>query len=75
MFCKSTAELQLNELEVKGFEFRYTDDHGGFNLRELRNQNTRAFNAGNRPNLRYPFYVDVANVDGDGFMGHFREVD
>src|SRR5690606_6251706 len=68
VFCRNSEELQLNELEVAGFEFTYTDDSGGYNLRELRNQNTRAFHSGNRPNLRYPFYADPSSMNENGFM-------
>lgn len=59
-------DLTLNEIEVPDAEFAYSDSIGGFNLTELRNQNARAFNSLNRPNLRYPFYVDINNPDSDG---------
>ncbi len=36
--------------------FNLKDEWGPFELRELRNRNTK-FNDGNRPNLCYPFYV------------------
>jgi len=60
-------ETACYEIEVEGKEFTYSDELGGFNLQELRNQNTRAFNSLNRPNLRYPFYVDASTPDKNGF--------
>ncbi len=68
VYSKDKTNLQLNKLEVVGKEFRYFDDNGGFDLKELRNQNTRAFNSKNRPNLRYPFYVDESSESEDGLM-------
>jgi adenine-specific DNA-methyltransferase len=62
-----TNEYTLNEIEIEGKKFRYSDAKGGFNIQELRNQNARAFNSTNRPNLRYPFFVDEKDVDNNGF--------
>ncbi|MDY0266917.1 MAG: site-specific DNA-methyltransferase [Methanimicrococcus sp.] len=67
VFCKNIILLNLNEIEIEGKNFSYFDNFGGFNLKELRNQNTRAFNSLNRPNLRYPFYVDLSIADKNGF--------
>ena len=67
VYCKNIDYAIFNEIEVEGKEFSYEDDIGGFNLQELRNQNARAFNSINRPNLRYPFYVDISNPDKNGF--------
>ena len=67
VYCKRIDSLQLNEIEIEGREFSYQDEIGGFNLQDLRNQNARAFNAKNRPNLRYPFYVDEKNPSENGF--------
>ena len=67
VYSKNQDALKLNEIEIEGKEFSYTDEFGGFNIKDLRNQNARAFNETNRPNLRYPFYVDTKNVDKDGF--------
>jgi adenine-specific DNA-methyltransferase len=61
-------ESIAKEIEVDGKEFSYSDELGGFNLQELRNQNARAFNSINRPNLRYPFYADLKTLDENGFM-------
>ena len=55
-------------LEVIGFDVTslpMQDDFGGFELRELRNRNIR-FNSENRPNLYYPFYVNLAVTDNNG---------
>lgn len=68
VYAKSISELSLNEIEVEGTGYRYEDEFGGFNLKGLRNRNVQAFNATNRPNLRYPFYVDVNNPDRNGLF-------
>ena len=67
VYAKNNDFLNLNEIEVEGKSFSYFDDKGGFNLKDLRNGNTKAFNSSNRPNLRYPFYVDLNSKDGNGF--------
>ena len=68
VYAKSIAKLSLNEIEVEGTGYRYEDELGGFNLKGLRNRNVQAFNSTNRPNLRYPFYVDVNNPDKNGLF-------
>ena len=70
---KEEAEKLLNEVEIEGKEFKYYDEIGGFNIQELRNQNARAFNSTNRPNLRYPFYVDIKKEDENGFCQVYLE--
>lgn len=67
IYSKNSMNLKLNEIEIKGSKFSYYDELGGFNIRDLRNQNARAFNNKNRPNLRYPFYVDENSIDDNGF--------
>ena len=67
VYAKDINNIDLNEIEVEGANFDYYDKFGGFNLTDLRNQNARAFNSKNRPNLRYPFYVDAEHPDKDGF--------
>lgn len=57
VYAKNNDFLNLNEIEVEGRSFSYSDEKGGFNLKELRNGNTKAFNSSNRPNLRYPFIL------------------
>ncbi|MFW5460750.1 site-specific DNA-methyltransferase [Streptococcus hyovaginalis] len=68
VYSKDYSRLELNEIVVEGAKFSYEDSEGGFNLTDLRNQNARAFNSTNRPNLRYPFYVDLNKIDHNGFM-------
>lgn len=67
VYSKNQEKLILNEIEIKDKKFSYNDSLGGFNPKDLRNQNARAFNETNRPNLRYPFYIDENNPDENGF--------
>ena len=73
--CFPCAKFELNEIDVPGKKFQFYDDLGGFNIQELRNQNARAFNSSNRPNLRYPFYVDLSNTDKNGFSKVYLQND
>lgn len=68
VFSKDNINLMLNEIQVEGSKYRYKDRFGGFNLKGLRNRNVQAFNSKNRPNLRYPFYVDINNPDENGMF-------
>lgn len=68
VYAKNIMQLQFNEIEVPGSEYRYYDKLGGFNLKGLRNRNVQAFNATNRPNLRYPFYVNLTHPDDNGLF-------
>lgn len=54
--------LELNMVEKKDQIFPFFDAKGGFSLMELRNRNIK-FNNLNRPNLYYPFYINLDNVD------------
>ena len=65
VFSKNKSELQLNEIQTEGAEYKYFDNNGGFNLKGLRNRNVKSFNSTNRPNLRYPFYVNSKNPDSN----------
>ncbi len=56
------AELLPLTLDKK---FPFSDSFGGFELRNLRNGNIR-FHQGNRPNLHYPFYININNPDSNG---------
>lgn len=67
VYAKSVNAIQLNEIKVINGEFKYRDEKGGFNIIGLRNRAVRIFNSTNRPNLRYPFYVDINNKDEYGF--------
>lgn len=66
-YAKNIDLCDLNEITVEGKDFKYEDEYGGFNIQDLRNQNTKAFNSTNRPNLRYPFYVNTNEKDEFGF--------
>jgi adenine-specific DNA-methyltransferase len=66
VFCKKYEEISLNDIEVEGTQYNYSDLVGGFNLKGLRNRNVRAFNSSNRPNLRYSFYVNIHEQDQNG---------
>ncbi len=63
-YAKSESYI-LNWINNPAKKFPYSDEFGGFELRELRNRNT-TFHEGNRPNLVYPFYVDPHNSDENG---------
>ena len=66
VYSKNSEILSLNEIEAVGKEYKYFDEKGGFNLSGLRNRNVQAFNSKNRPNLRYPMYVNIMNPNEDG---------
>lgn len=68
VYAKNIMLTELNEIEIEGAKYQYYDSDGGFNLKGLRNRNVKAFNSLNRPNLRYPFYVDTAHPDMNGFF-------
>jgi len=68
VFAKKASELFLNEIEIEGTKYSYFDKDGGFNLKGLRNRNVKSFNSNNRPNLRYPFYVNINNPDENGLF-------
>ena len=73
VYGKNIEQVKLNEIEVEGKKFQFSDKNGGFNIQDLRNQNARAFNSTNRPNLRYPFYVDTEDKDENGFCKVYLE--
>jgi adenine-specific DNA-methyltransferase len=68
VFAKDSNECVLNEILVEGSGYQYHDKNGGFNIKGLRNRNVQAFNSSNRPNLRYPFYVNLNNPDENGMF-------
>ncbi len=68
VYSKELTLVSLREVENPNAEFRYKDAKGGFNLIGLRNRAVRIFNSSNRPNLRYPFFVNTNFIDSDGFM-------
>lgn len=66
IYAKDSNKAEFNEIQVEGSSYRFHDQNGGFNLKGLRNRNVQAFNSTNRPNLRYPFYVDSSHPDANG---------
>lgn len=68
VFSKDFDSLYLNEIEVEGTKYTYFDEKGGFNLKGLRNRNVKSFNSSNRPNLRYPFYINIDQPDVNGLF-------
>ena len=60
-----TNEYELNSVADDDKEFPFQDENGGFSLMELRNRNIK-FNDKNRPNLRYPFYINTERKDENG---------
>lgn len=69
-----TPEPLLVKIDSEDHNFKLSDEYGKFELRELRNRNTK-FNDGNRPNLCYPFYVDERDVDEHGLYNISLEKD
>lgn len=68
LLCYSkTDAAAIGNIGAPDKKFPYKDDLGGFEARELRNRNI-AFNAGNRKNLFYPFYLDPKSEDESGFF-------
>lgn len=65
LFYGKTSQAQLYPLPKIDKPFPFHDRLGGFELRSLRNGNIR-FHEGNRPNLRYAFYVDPSKTDKNG---------
>ena len=62
---KKAGDATFNLLTDPNKKFQHYDDIGGYDLYELRNRNSD-FNATNRPNLYYPFWVNPNNnIEGD----------
>jgi len=62
IICYTRNNAELNKLQRED-EYRFEDELGKYRLTDLRNQNTKAFNINNRPNLYYPFYVNTKETD------------
>ena len=60
-----SEEASLGELDKDGDALPYLDEHGGYDLWELRNRNPK-FGRHNRPNLFFPIYADPASAGEDG---------
>ena len=67
VYAKAAEAVTMNEIRVTDGKFKYYDKKGGFNTIGLRNRAVRIFNSTNRPNLRYPFYVNIKEKDQYGF--------
>ncbi len=63
---KKSPLAEINNINDPDKKFPYSDNLGGFEIRELRNRNI-AFNSINRPNLYYPFYINTNNIVDNGF--------
>jgi adenine-specific DNA-methyltransferase len=66
LLYSKTEGVGFNVLTDDAKKFQFEDAEGGFDIYELRNRNI-AFNAENRRNLYYPFWVNPENPDKDGF--------
>ncbi len=73
VYAKNLFNVEFEEIEKDDFNFSFNDTLGGFNTKNLENGNFRAFNANNRPNLRYPLYIDKTKQDEYGFFEIFTE--
>ena len=73
VYAKNKLLCEMFEMEVKDKKFQFSDELGGFDLTDLRNQNAAAFNKTNRPNLRYPFYVDLESKDDNSLCKVYLE--
>ena len=62
IYQKDVKSDELNLLTNENKNFTFCDENGNFNLMELRNRNGKV-NSKNRPNLYYPFYVNLNNQD------------
>ena len=62
---RKSVLAKINLIEDVENEFKMFDELSGFELRELRNRNIK-FNKENRPNLYYPFYINVDEKDSNG---------
>lgn len=63
----NTHNYEMYPLYDENKEFPFKDKLGGFEIRELRNRNTK-FNIDNRRNLCYPFYINPKKKDENGFL-------
>ena len=67
LIYKKSDEALIGELEKEENDLLLQDNLGPFNIRELRNRNPK-FGKHNRPNLFYPFFINVSKADADGFV-------
>lgn len=60
-----SEEASLGELDKDDDALPFEDEHGGYDLWELRNRNPK-FGRHNRPNLFFPIYADPESIGEDG---------
>ncbi len=60
-----SEEAYITELDKKDGALPHEDEHGGYELWELRNRNPK-FGRHNRPNLFYPVYINPDQIDNQG---------
>ncbi|MDF4489750.1 site-specific DNA-methyltransferase [Vibrio parahaemolyticus] len=60
-----SSDSCLGELEKSSDALPHKDEHGGYELWELRNRNPK-FGRHNRPNLFYPIYVNPESLNSAG---------
>ncbi len=65
-YAKSIDNLETKMIEEENKQFTFIDEKGGFNIHPLYNSN-EAFTNLNRPNLYYPFYLNMNKISKDGF--------
>lgn len=75
VYSKNNINTEMYEMDDSNKKMPFKDLIGNFDIVGLRNRNVRAFNDKNRPNLRYPFYVDETSVSENGFMKVHTEYD
>ncbi len=66
-YAKNAYEAETNLIEDKEKTFKYKDSIGEYNIHPLYNSNV-AFTNINRPNLYYPFYVNLDNEIEESFF-------
>ena len=65
-YSKNIDFTETNLLPDETKDFKYNDKKGGFNIHPLYNSNEK-FHKENRPNLYYPFYINLDEKDENGF--------
>lgn len=73
VYAKTNKSI-ISKISDDSHKFKDVDKFGPYELRELRNRNTK-FNDGNRPNLCYPFFVDPNSKDENNLYSVALEQD
>ena len=61
-----TSDAEIGELEKSSETLQFEDSIGKYDLWELRNRNPK-FGRHNRPNLHFPIYVSLNELDESGY--------